>query len=184
MTRARNAMLFFALLALVLSAGCGKKDQEIATDPGATDPGADLELGTETVPEDPFGAGDATDPGDVDVSDLAEGEPAVMLRDVFFAFDQYDLDTEARAVLADNNRSLRDSNVRILVEGHCDERGTTQYNLALGEKRAQAAKGYLVSLGIDAGRIDVVSYGKERPFVMGHDESAWSQNRRAHFVVR
>jgi peptidoglycan-associated lipoprotein len=183
MTRARNATIFFALLALVVSAGCGKKNQEIKTDPGATELGTDLELGTENVPKDPFGGGEATEPQDVDVSDV-DSEPAVMLRDVFFAFDQYDLDTQARTTLADNNRSLRDSNAHILIEGHCDERGTTQYNLALGEKRAQTAKGYLVSLGVDPGRVDIVSYGKERPFVMGHDESAWSQNRRAHFVVR
>jgi peptidoglycan-associated lipoprotein len=75
------------------------------------------------------------------------------------------------------------STVNITIEGHCDERGTKAYNLALGEKRANAAKEYLVALGVSGSRIATVSYGKERPFDPGHDEAAWAKNRRAHFVV-
>ena len=71
----------------------------------------------------------------------------------------------------------------VTIEGHCDERGTSAYNLALGEKRANAAKEYLVALGVNAARVSTVSYGKERPFDDGHDESAWAKNRRAHFVA-
>jgi peptidoglycan-associated lipoprotein len=70
------------------------------------------------------------------------------------------------------------------IEGHCDERGTREYNLGLGQRRAKAAKDYLVSASIDAKRIKIISYGKERPFVSGHDESAWKWNRRAHFVLQ
>jgi peptidoglycan-associated lipoprotein len=74
--------------------------------------------------------------------------------------------------------------MNITIEGHCDERGTVEYNQALGEKRAQAARDYVVAAGIAASRIQIISYGKERPFDPGHDESAWSKNRRAHFVSR
>lgn len=112
-------------------------------------------------------------------------KPEVKLGDVFFAFDKYDLTAESRATLSKNADALKaDGSVRILIEGHCDERGTNEYNLGLGERRAKAAKDYLVSLGVDAGRIDTISYGEERPFAQGHDETAWSQNRRGHFVKR
>jgi len=87
-------------------------------------------------------------------------------------------------VLDANAKLLRDNaGAGITIEGHCDERGTAEYNLALGEKRALAAKTYLVSLGVPADRVRTVSYGKEFPFDPGHDEGAWSKNRRAHFVV-
>ena len=76
------------------------------------------------------------------------------------------------------------SGIRITLEGHCDERGTAEYNQALGERRAQAARDYLVAAGIATSRMEVVSYGKERPFADGHDEASWQQNRRAHFVIR
>lgn len=104
---------------------------------------------------------------------------------VFFAFDKYDLDDTAQATLRKQGDWLKKyPSVNVIVEGHCDERGTREYNLALGERRANAAKNYLVALGIDAGRIETVSYGKERPAVVGSDESAWSQNRRGVMVVK
>lgn len=103
---------------------------------------------------------------------------------VFFGTDQYDLDGEDRATLDRQAAWLaRYQNVHFTVEGHCDERGTREYNLALGERRANAAKNYLVSAGVAASRITVVSYGKERPAVPGDDESAWAQNRRAVTVL-
>ena len=73
--------------------------------------------------------------------------------------------------------------MKVLIEGHCDERGTASHNMALGERRAAAVQEYLVSLGVDASRMQTISYGKERPFAMGHDEAAWAQNRRGHFLV-
>lgn len=104
---------------------------------------------------------------------------------VFFAFDQYDLSNEAQATLRAQADWLRQfPAVNVTVEGHCDERGTREYNLALGERRANAAKNYLVALGIDASRLETVSYGKERPAVLGNSEDAWAQNRRAVMVVR
>ena len=78
----------------------------------------------------------------------------------------------------------RTRQVKVLIEGHCDERGTIEYNLALGDRRARAAKEFLVNYGIEAARIETISYGEERPFAPGHDDAAWSQNRRAHFAAR
>lgn len=107
------------------------------------------------------------------------------LVDVFFAFDKSDLTAESRETLANNAKLLKAaSGVKIAVEGHCDERGTNEYNLGLGERRANAVKDYLVSLGISAARIKTISYGEERPFAMGHNEDAWQQNRRAHFGLQ
>ena len=106
------------------------------------------------------------------------------LKPAFFDLDKSDLRADARDVLAANATWLKaHPSVAFTIEGHCDERGTAQYNLALGDRRANAAKEYLVSLGIDAGRIKTISYGKERPFATGHDEESWAKNRRAHFVV-
>lgn len=106
------------------------------------------------------------------------------LKDVFFAYDDYSLTGEAREALVSTAGYLREmAALRVMVEGHCDERGTVEYNLALGQRRADAARGYLVDLGIEGGRLSTISFGEERPFAEGHDESAWSQNRRAHFRV-
>jgi peptidoglycan-associated lipoprotein len=103
---------------------------------------------------------------------------------VFFDFDKSDLKPEARRTLERQAAWLKQyGNVAVTLEGHCDERGTREYNLALGERRANAARGYLVSLGIPAQRIRTVSYGKERPAVLGSNEAAWSQNRRSVTVV-
>jgi peptidoglycan-associated lipoprotein len=107
------------------------------------------------------------------------------LDDVFFDLDQSLLTEEAQKILQKNAEWLRSHpQLRILIEGHCDERGTVEYNLALGERRAQSAKDYLANLGISADRISVISYGKEKPFVVGHSEEAWAQNRRAHFLLQ
>jgi peptidoglycan-associated lipoprotein len=109
----------------------------------------------------------------------------ISLNDVFFDFDQYNLTSEAKSTLDANAREMKrvaDSN--ITIEGHCDERGTKAYNLALGDKRANAARDYLVALGVVSSRITTVSYGKERPFDEGHDESAWAKNRRAHITSK
>ncbi len=104
---------------------------------------------------------------------------------VFFDFDSYALREDGRAALDRDAKLLRDnSSLQITIEGHCDERGTVEYNQALGEKRAMAAREYLVAAGTSASRIQIRSYGKERPFADGHDEESWQQNRRAHFALR
>ena len=105
-------------------------------------------------------------------------------QDIYFDFDKYDLRTDARTTL-DRKASFlnQNSSIRVQVEGHCDERGTNEYNMALGERRANAAKQYLTTAGISAGRLSTISYGEERPLDSGHTEAAWARNRRAHFVV-
>jgi len=108
------------------------------------------------------------------------------VRDAFFNYDEGTLDDAAQSALTSSANWLKRSQgagYNLLIEGHCDERGTEQYNLALGDRRANAAKDYLVTLGVDAGRIRTVSYGEERPFEEGHDDASWSQNRRAHLVL-
>jgi peptidoglycan-associated lipoprotein len=106
------------------------------------------------------------------------------LKPVFFQYDSDTLDDEARKVLAANADVLRaNRDWEITIEGHCDERGTAEYNLALGDRRALAARDYLISLGVPQDRLSTVSYGKEFPFDAGHTESSWHQNRRAHFLL-
>jgi len=115
------------------------------------------------------------------IDDINRNSP---LRPVFYGFDLAEVDAEGQKVLQSNADVLRKySSWQISIEGHCDERGTAEYNLALGERRAVAARNYLVSLGISADRVKTVSYGKEFPFDPGHDEGAWAKNRRSHFVV-
>jgi len=116
--------------------------------------------------------------------DIQELNRRGYLQDIFFDTDRYDLKPEAREILARNSSWLQQfQSVRILVEGHCDERNTREYNLALGERRANAVRDYLVFLGIAPNRVRTISYGEERPFALGHDESAWRLNRRSHFVI-
>jgi peptidoglycan-associated lipoprotein len=119
--------------------------------------------------------------GSKSLDDLNRDSP---LRPVLFALDSSDVSSEGQQVLQANAAVLKKyPNMQITIEGHCDERGTAEYNLALGERRALAAKNYLVSLGVGADKVKTVSYGKEFPFDAGHDEAAWSKNRRAHFVI-
>jgi peptidoglycan-associated lipoprotein len=104
--------------------------------------------------------------------------------DAFFDYDSFVLTTDAQNALTKSAQWLRDHpDYALNIEGHCDERGTEQYNLALGDHRANTARTYLVSLGVDGGRLTTVSYGEERPFEEGHSEEAWAQNRRAHVVI-
>jgi peptidoglycan-associated lipoprotein len=161
-------MLAIGLVAFV--AGCGGKE-------AMDEPVVDTPEPPPPAPEEPPVVEEPEEPKEV--------EMAPALNDVFFAFDKYNLTSESKSILEGNADELkRVSSARITIEGHCDERGTKSYNLALGEKRANAAKDYLVALGVNGSRITVVSYGKERPFVMGHDEAAWAKNRRAHFVLK
>lgn len=123
---------------------------------------------------------------------VAKKEPGIagevfesrLFKDVHFDFDKYDIRPEDAEILKENAALLmKYPKVKIQVEGHCDERGTNEYNLALGERRANAAKKYLLSLGISADRISSISYGEEKPLDAGHDEEAWAKNRRGHFII-
>lgn len=103
---------------------------------------------------------------------------------VYFAFDDYTLNSEAQSKLQGLADHLKKSQGTLVqVEGHCDERGSIEYNLALGERRAQSVKNYLTQLGVEAGRLSTISYGEEKPAAEGHDEGAWAKNRRAEFTV-
>ena len=119
-------------------------------------------------------------------SSTARGDFEIVLNeDVFFEFDKATLTPEARETLTKNGQWLRiNSDIAITIEGHCDERGTNGYNLALGDRRAENVKTFLVDLGIDPARLTTLSYGEERPLDRGHGETAWAKNRRAHFLIR
>ena len=164
--------------ALALTAGCGKKaPKEIPPPP----------LGSE---EGTTGTADGTGSTGVDTQ-VVPGSRADFLRAVgqgqdriFFETDSYSVDDDDRRILEAQAAWLQaNPNARVTIEGHADERGTREYNLALGERRANAAKNYLQGRGIDAGRMNVISWGKERPEALGSDESAWAQNRRSVTVV-
>jgi peptidoglycan-associated lipoprotein len=107
-----------------------------------------------------------------------------MFRDIHFGYDSYSVEGEARIDVETNARVLSEkSGMKIVLEGHCDERGTVEYNMALGAQRARAVKNALVALGVPSSRIETISYGEEIPLDPGHDESAWAKNRRVHFAV-
>ena len=106
-------------------------------------------------------------------------------QDIHFDYDRYDLSAEAKQILNDKAAYMQSHPaLQTIVEGHCDERGSNSYNMALGEKRAKAAAAYLQAMGIAADRLETVSYGEERPLVQGHNEEAWAANRRAHFAIK
>lgn len=110
--------------------------------------------------------------------------PEMTVKDIFFEFDQAVIRDDAKKTLADNIEWLKaNAGAKATIEGHCDERGSSEYNLALGERRARVARDFIVAAGIETNRISTISFGKERPFVLGHDESAWKWNRRGHFVL-
>jgi len=128
--------------------------------------------------------GSETDLLDIGAKSLEELNTEGHLKDVQFDYDSADLSPPMRATLEENAAWLsRYPSVRILVEGHCDERGTVEYNLALGEERARAVRDYLRDLGVDSGRMRIISYGKEFPLDPGHNEAAWRRNRRAHLEI-
>jgi peptidoglycan-associated lipoprotein len=121
-----------------------------------------------------------------EADDMEEEELApLVLQDIFFDYDKYSIKGEFKAVLEANAGLLLERDDAVLViEGHCDERGTSEYNLALGEKRAKAVMDFYIAFGISASRLSMISYGEERPFEYGHDEAAWAKNRRAHMMIK
>jgi peptidoglycan-associated lipoprotein len=175
------------VIAALVVAACGKKPAPVAR---PMPPPASTDMGTTPAPpppptpvEEPVlpapAPGDAI--GSKDLDALNRESP---LAPVYFALDSFEVSAEGRTILQNTAQILQKQPTwQITVEGHCDERGTAEYNLSLGERRAVAAKTYLVSLGVSADRLRTVSYGKEFPFDPGHDESAYAKNRRAHFVI-
>lgn len=161
---------------LLATAACSKKAEELPpTPPAPAAPAAPVD--TTPAPEAPVTS--TVVPGSVEDFRQQAGSDRV-----FFAYDSYELDDAARDTLNKQAAWLQKyPNVRVTIEGHADERGTREYNLALGDRRANAAKNYLAAQGVDAGRINTISYGKERPEVAGSDETSYAQNRRAVTVL-
>jgi peptidoglycan-associated lipoprotein len=190
MTQKRFAAVVLAVL--VFAGACHKSKPPVAKPLPTTTPPPTSNPGPPPTPAPPTPTRDTTvvpnepkiseDPiAGADLDTINKNSP---FQPVFFVLDSYEVDTTGKQALDANAAILKKyPGWTITIEGHCDERGTAEYNLALGEKRALSAKTYLVSLGIPADRLRTVSYGKEFPFDPGHDENAWQKNRRAHFVV-
>ena len=184
----RRSLFCVAVMVLVLVGACGKKPAAVprispppppppadATKPPAppTPVAEPRPVPPEPVAEDPIASRD--------IGDINKNSP---FQPVFFALDSSDVDGPAQQALNANAEIMKKyPSWVVTVEGHADERGTAEYNLALGERRALSARTYLVSLGISGDRLRTVSYGKEFPFDPGHDEAAWAKNRRAQFVL-
>jgi peptidoglycan-associated lipoprotein len=181
-----HSLLCLCLVLLIGAAACGKSQPPVARPtPPAPPPPAPLPLPPdppapvrEPMPPPPLPSDDVSGRS---LDDLNRDSP---LQPVFFALDSSEINDAGRAILQANAGILKKYPTWVItIEGHCDERGTPEYNLALGERRAVAARTYLISLGLDANRLRTVSYGSEFPFDPAHQESAWSRNRRAHFVI-
>jgi peptidoglycan-associated lipoprotein len=177
-----NRRLLAAMaLALLTTVACSSKHDDSAStvSDGTTTDRAPLARNDVVFDNDMNKGGQAGAPGSQEDLTAQAGDR------VFFALNSSDLSSEGRAVLEKQSAWLQKyPNVAVTIEGHADERGTREYNLALGERRAQAVKNYLVSLGVPEARLNTISYGKERPAVMGSDESAWSKNRRGVTTVQ
>lgn len=172
---------FTAIAALMFMAACATAPEESGEASGTG--GAAASSGSQQTQSARVGSGQemkADQPSPGTYADLV----ANVGDRVFFDFDKFDLQSQARDTLDQQAAWLKQyPSVTITVEGHCDERGTREYNLALGQRRAAAVRDYLVALGVSGSRIDVISYGKERPEVVGSNEAAWAQNRRGVTII-
>lgn len=179
----RKWIILIALAALLVVTGCAKEEPQAAPPPVETEPPPP----PPPPPPEPEPVDEVEKKPEPTVAQLEENlRSQGLLGDVFFDFDKADLRPSARERLAKNAEFMlsdEGQGTRWKVEGHCDERGTNEYNLALGDRRAENAKDYLVSLGVDPTRLVTVSFGEERPFCTQSTEACWQQNRRAHFVL-
>ena len=184
--RNQKLIVIALFLAAVTAADCSRNKKPVAT----PQPTPTLPAAPEAPPAPPQRVEDApiAQPrlgedglADRSIDDLNRNSP---LKPIFFIVDSADLDDGGRSIATANAEVLKKNpSWAITIEGHCDERGTAEYNLALGERRASAVKAYLASLGVSSDRMKTVSYGKEFPFDMGHTEEAWAKNRRGHLVI-
>jgi peptidoglycan-associated lipoprotein len=185
MKRGMIALLAALSMAALVAGGCASKETVKKEEPVATTVKAEP-VKAEPVKAEPVKA----EPKPVTSANGAETEgakasAAAALETIYFDFDKSDLRKDARDVLYKNAEMLLKAqpDAKVKIEGNCDERGSAEYNLALGERRAKSAMQYLVTLGVKADRVSIISYGKEKPAVDGHDEAAWAKNRRADFVI-
>jgi peptidoglycan-associated lipoprotein len=189
MTVVRYLTVWIGVVSLAAAVACGGKKPPVARPAPPPPPANPTAPSRPPAPPEPVAEPTIVPPEPVpddaissaSLDDLNKNSP---LKPVFYELDSSDLNAASQKVLDENAALLkRYATWAVTVEGHCDERGTAEYNLALGERRAIAARAYLVSLGIAADRVRTVSYGKEFPFDPGHDEAAFAKNRRAHFVI-
>jgi peptidoglycan-associated lipoprotein len=182
-TTARSAKVILLMLALaVLLTGCPKRP--VSTGVAAPAPAPPAPTATPT-PAPPAIVTPAPAPAPVAPPPAAQFAENDNLKDVYFDFDKSDIRPPDAKILDANAAWLKTrASDLVLIEGHCDERGTNEYNLALGERRARATMNYLLAQGLPASRITIISYGKERPVCSEHAESCWARNRRAHFLVK
>lgn len=190
--RQRMIVLLASLsMAALVAGGCASKEVVKTEEPAAATVTVEQPKPVQQPPveapapvQQPSEAPVAIEPADASqpVKAAAEVSP---FETVYFDFDRSDLRQDARNSLAKNAEFLLKSNktAKVMIEGHCDERGSAEYNLALGERRAESALKYLITLGVQPDRLSIVSYGKEKPAVQGNDEEAWAKNRRAEFVI-
>ncbi|MDD8021413.1 MAG: peptidoglycan-associated lipoprotein Pal [Acidobacteriota bacterium] len=170
------------ILILSISTSCKKKVKEVPPPPPA--PQAQEQPKVEKVEQPVVKEPVLSEEEIFQKKTLEEINQTKPLSMIFFDYDRYEIRTDAVPVLEANAQWLKSHpTVKILAEGHCDERGTEEYNLALGEKRAKSAMDYLISLGISPEKIKIISYGKSQPLDPGHDETAWAKNRRAQFLI-
>lgn len=169
----------FIVLLLVFAVGCSTKHLKPGHDTTETGDGTDF--AKKEVVEDQVYMGDKE--GEISSEDEALTEGMAVSNDALFDYDKYDIRPDARPIL-DSVASWMNKNkgANITIEGHCDERGTNEYNLALGEKRAKSAMDYLVSLGVSSSRMGMITYGEENPVCVQKNEACWQKNRRAHFI--
>jgi len=197
LSRCAHVTIASLLVFGVLLAGCAKRPattQAAAPPPtaaAATTPGPSGAQPSTMAPSEPGSSAPATaTPAPATAAPAARPAPAEFraddnLKDIFFDFDKYDIrPTDAKILDANASWLKSNANHLVLIEGHCDERGTNEYNLALGERRAKSTMNYLVSQGVQASRITIISYGEERPTCTQKTEECWAKNRRAHFLVK
>ncbi len=175
----RKAKLVMILSLLLLIFACKKKEEDVPA-PTEPPPPPKVEEKADEVKEEPKPVVEVDQPSDLGAFDPTK----INMEDVNFDFDKSDLRPDAREVLNRHAATLKaNAELKVLIEGHCDERGTEEYNIGLGERRANRVREYLISSGIGANRIKTISYGELRPKASGNDESAWSVNRRAEFKL-
>ncbi|MEO6462979.1 MAG: peptidoglycan-associated lipoprotein Pal [Candidatus Eisenbacteria bacterium] len=173
-TALRSTLVVLPLFAVLIFAGCSKNKEVAEAAPPPPSTSSDAPAPTPAPP-----------PGDEPAATASESTVQDRLKDIYYDYDSANLSAEAQSTLDSDGKVLMDNpTVNVSIEGHCDERGTVEYNLSLGDRRAQAARDYLVRYGVPTSRLSTVSYGEERPFSTGQDEASFGQNRRAHLAVR
>jgi len=179
----KKSSVFFGIFLLILVLGCGGSKKALKELVGTEPEKKGIEP-TEEVEQD---KGEDKDKRRISPlkKDFDEVKRRIVLATIYFDFDKFIISPVAKRALLDNAKLLEENaDLKVLIEGHCDERGTIDYNLALGEKRTEAVKKFLVEYGINSTRLKTVSYGEEKPVDTGHNEEAWAKNRRCEFKIK